>query len=314
MSTNVRKTFIDGLISLKDETYYPFAKYEILQLKDKKLAQNYINLPWVKRTKIADRDNLISKRLDIQTTKLLYSHVKPCSFYVDWQSDRNYGVVIPDSERNDFARYRLRKKLIDNNLETDHAYRAVVVVDKDDNTKIKFMGNVTKEDNPEFIQLYLKEKQGVFRAKRDFGFIVNKEFAETEDYFCNPQVVVENNLHNHDKIHFLAKFTFNKKKEQWRWQVKQIESVKKVAPSTYQRKFCGSIIIKENRHGHLFGFVEDKGVSCYVSDKLLNEIGISENNYCRENYNITVLAEKNYNRQHHAWKWTANKIDRYNKV
>ncbi|MBB1070085.1 hypothetical protein H5S40_07965 [Limosilactobacillus sp. RRLNB_1_1] len=319
MSQNVRKNFIDGLIAMKDPNYYPIAKREILQLRNKEQVQQYKSFEWFNDTKEASKNDIIP-RLDAIVSKLLYPDAEPCRFYVDWQNEHNYWVVIPNAKSKLFVRRKIRKKLVDKKLKTNQGYSAVLISYDDDSTKVKYVGAVSEVRDDEFTKLYIKEDCGVFSAVRDFGFIVKDNQALDEDYFCNSKIVKEKNLRNYDTIKFLAKYSFDKKNEKWKWGYYKILAVNHANPAEFKRTFQGTATIKKNRTGHAFAFVDDGDDSCYVSGDLLTKAGIEFNGdssttdfNSHDQLSLKLLAEKKYNDRRKKWEWRASSIQEVNK-
>lgn len=300
MSQKVRKNFIDGLIAIQNPDYYPIIKREILQLKNKEQAQQYKELSWFDNVQKAGKDDSI-QQFDAIIHKILYPDAKPCCFYVDWQNDHDYWVGIPNADGTKFTRKKIRKKLVNKKLKNAHAYSAILICYDDDKNKVKFVGNVNEVEDAEFEKLYMKEDSGTFSAVRDFGFIIKDDQALDEDYFCNSKIVKENNLQNYDTIKFLAKYSFDKKQDEWKWELYKIQKSEHANPVEFQRTFQGPVTIKKNKAGHIFGFVNSGEDSCYVPEKLLTKAGIKDDSV----NSLKILARKKYNGRDQKWEWSA---------
>lgn len=307
MVQKIRKHFIDGLIAMQDPAYYSIIKREVLRLNNKEQAQQYKNLSWFNNVQEASEDDKI-QQFDAVIPKILYPEAKPCRFYVDWQNDHDYWIGIPNADEAQFIRKKIRKKLVDKILKNGYAYSAILISYDDDLSKVKFVGNVNEVKDAEFKKLYMKEDSGTFSAVHDFGFIVKDDQALDEDYFCNSKIVKENNLQNYDTIKFLAKYSFDKKQDEWKWELYKIQKIEHANPVEFQRTFQGPVTIKKNKAGHIFGFVNSGENSCYVPEKLLTKAGIKDDNV----NSLKILAEKKYNGRDQKWEWSAVTIQEVN--
>lgn len=313
MSQKVRTAFIDGLLEIKQTEYYPIIKREVNHLKGKKQVQFYQTLPWLNEVHEAGEKETIQQFEDM-FTRILYSDAKPSFFYVDWQSDDKYGVVIPNGEEKPFIRLKIRKKLVERKLENSRGYSAILITSDDDPTKAKFVGKISEIQDSEFTKLYLREEQGIFSPVRDFGFLIKDDQSDDEDYYCNEKNVKENKLRSHDQVSFIAKYSFDSRDEEWKWTLDRIQTVKHADPKDFQRIFCGVITIKKNLKERMYGFINDGNDSCYVGDKLLTKAGIEYDSTLdpsSSNFNkgkcpmLKVLAESKYNNRRQEWEWTA---------
>lgn len=109
--------------------------------------------------------------------------------------------------------------------ETDEALKVRMVADQKKPNLFKIYKIVPGDET--FISNFIQTEAGY----------VDKEytnpFAFVNDVYISPKLVEEHRIQNYDKVHYIKKRRFNKKKNTWGWTVEKVTSVEKNEQTEY---------------------------------------------------------------------------------
>lgn len=147
-----------------------------------------------------------------------------------------------------------------------------------------------EKGNEEFATNFVKKFSGTFEKVKGFGFI-RDSIAEI---FVNPTLVKEKKMQPFSKVTGSIVKKWDKKKNNWGWQITSIDKVEEPSGSDFEKMISGKIEVTMKG----FGFID----GCYVPKELIRSWRIREYDL------VEAKAQKSWDRNKEQWSWKVFEI------
>ena len=255
---------------------------------------------WYRSTPVSDDVSAALQELAKPVVgDLLYGDEEPMSFFVCWNSpERNSTGIALVSEYGDILPpLRLHDAVLTHQVKTGHFYQARIV---EDGKHVDYYGHLQPYEPDEDVKgryvMHFNGERLDRNEKNSFGFL---HFLHS-DCFVPDDLISKHQLHNGDVLSGTAWVNWNSKKEEWGWQLGELEKVEAVG----ENQVSGTFEYQQVGPDRTLGFVilPDGRQRALVPEEFLVASEFDDNE------DVVATVTQHWNRNRRKWELRVTKI------